>query len=73
VGALSHTGDISHLSNEREWGDADQVIKSANKEVFFLPGEHDGPVRGWGEIATTMELRSLLRFVRIAARLSGQP
>jgi hypothetical protein len=38
---LVHTGDISHLSKEQEWDDADQVIKSANGQVFFLPGEHD--------------------------------
>jgi 3',5'-cyclic AMP phosphodiesterase CpdA len=38
---LVHTGDISHLSKQEEWDVADQVIKSANKEVFFLPGEHD--------------------------------
>jgi len=38
---LVHTGDISHLSKEEEWDGADQIIKSANKEVFFLPGEHD--------------------------------
>ena len=38
---LIHTGDISHLSKEEEWDTADQVIKSANKEVFFIPGEHD--------------------------------
>ena len=38
---LIHTGDISHLSKEEEWDVADQIIKSANKEVFFLPGEHD--------------------------------
>ena len=38
---LVHTGDISHLSKEEQWDDADQIIKSANKQVFFLPGEHD--------------------------------
>jgi Icc protein len=38
---LIHTGDISHLSKEEQWDDADQIIKSANKQVFFLPGEHD--------------------------------
>jgi hypothetical protein len=38
---LIHTGDISHLSKEEEWDTADQVIKSANKQVFFIPGEHD--------------------------------
>ena len=38
---LIHTGDISHLSKEEEWDDADQVIKSADKQVFYIPGEHD--------------------------------
>src|SRR3984957_6399238 len=38
---LVHTGDISHLSKEEEWDDADQIIKSANKQVFHIPGEHD--------------------------------
>ncbi len=38
---LIHTGDISHLSKEEEWDVADQVIKSANKQVFYIPGEHD--------------------------------
>jgi len=38
---LVHTGDISHLSKEEQWDDADEIIKSANKQVFFLPGEHD--------------------------------
>jgi hypothetical protein len=38
---LIHTGDISHLSKEEEWDIADQVIKSANKQVFYIPGEHD--------------------------------
>ena len=38
---LIHTGDISHLSKEAEWDTADQVIKGAGKEVFYIPGEHD--------------------------------
>ena len=38
---LVHTGDISHLSKEEQWDTADQVIKAANKEVFYIPGEHD--------------------------------
>src|SRR5258705_13639766 len=38
---LIHTGDISHLSKEEEWDVADQVIKGANKQVFYIPGEHD--------------------------------
>ena len=38
---MVHTGDISHLSKEEEWDAADQIIKGANKEVFYIPGEHD--------------------------------
>lgn len=38
---LIHTGDISHTSKEEQWDKADQVIKAANKQVFFIPGEHD--------------------------------
>lgn len=38
---LVHTGDISHLSKEDEWDAADQIIKGANREVFYVPGEHD--------------------------------
>ena len=38
---LVHTGDISHLSKEEQWDTADQVIKAANKQVYFIPGEHD--------------------------------
>jgi 3',5'-cyclic-AMP phosphodiesterase len=38
---LVHTGDISHLSKEEQWDTADQVIKGANKQVFYIPGEHD--------------------------------
>ncbi len=40
-GFLVHTGDISHLSREEEWDTAVQVIGGANKEVFYVPGEHD--------------------------------
>ena len=38
---LVHTGDISHLSKAEEWDAADQIIKGAGKEVFYIPGEHD--------------------------------
>jgi 3',5'-cyclic-AMP phosphodiesterase len=38
---LVHTGDISHLSKPEQWDTADQVIKGANKHVFYIPGEHD--------------------------------
>ncbi len=38
---LVHTGDISHLSKADQWDTADQVIKGANKQVHYIPGEHD--------------------------------
>jgi 3',5'-cyclic AMP phosphodiesterase CpdA len=38
---LIHTGDISHLSKPEQWDTADQIIKGANKQVFYIPGEHD--------------------------------
>ena len=38
---LVHTGDISHLSKEEQWDTADQIIKGANKQVYYIPGEHD--------------------------------
>src|SRR5690349_23518781 len=47
---LVHTGDVSHLSKEEQGGDADQIIKSANKQVFFLPVEHDVADADSGEV-----------------------
>jgi 3',5'-cyclic AMP phosphodiesterase CpdA len=38
---ILHTGDISHLSNPEEFDTVDQILKATNKEVFFVPGEHD--------------------------------
>ncbi len=38
---MIHTGDISHLSKEQEFDDADQIIKEAGLPVFYVPGEHD--------------------------------
>lgn len=38
---MIHTGDISHLSKDKEFDDADQIIKEANIPVFYVPGEHD--------------------------------
>ncbi|HEY2532003.1 MAG TPA: metallophosphoesterase, partial [Xanthobacteraceae bacterium] len=38
---LVHTGDVSHLSKAEQWDTAEQVIKGANKQVFYIPGEHD--------------------------------
>ena len=36
-----HTGDVSHLSKDSEFDDADQVLRGLNAPVFYVPGEHD--------------------------------
>ena len=38
---MIHTGDISHLSKDAEFDNADQLIKEAGLPVFYVPGEHD--------------------------------
>jgi 3',5'-cyclic AMP phosphodiesterase CpdA len=38
---MIHTGDITHLSKDEEFDNADQLIKEAGLEVFYVPGEHD--------------------------------
>lgn len=38
---IIHTGDISHLSKEREFDDADQILRETGLPLFFVPGEHD--------------------------------
>ena len=38
---MIHTGDISHLSKDEEFDNADQLIKEAGLPVFYAPGEHD--------------------------------
>ncbi len=38
---MIHTGDISHLSQDEEFDNADQLIKEAGLPVFYVPGEHD--------------------------------
>ena len=38
---ILHTGDISHLSKPEEFDTVDQILKATNKEIFFVPGEHD--------------------------------
>lgn len=38
---IIHTGDISQLSRDQEFDDADQIMKEAGVEVFHVPGEHD--------------------------------
>ena len=38
---MIHTGDITHLSKDEEFDNAEQVIKEAGIPVFYVPGEHD--------------------------------
>jgi 3',5'-cyclic AMP phosphodiesterase CpdA len=38
---LIHTGDISHLSEESQFDDADKVMSQARLDVHYVPGEHD--------------------------------
>ena len=38
---MIHTGDISHLSKDREFDDAEKLIQEAGLPVFYVPGEHD--------------------------------
>ncbi|HUC48836.1 MAG TPA: metallophosphoesterase [Xanthobacteraceae bacterium] len=36
-----HTGDISHLSLESQFDDADRIISQSHLDVHYVPGEHD--------------------------------
>ncbi len=38
---MIHTGDISHLSLESQFDDADQAIAQTRLDVHYVPGEHD--------------------------------
>ncbi|HYM35165.1 MAG TPA: metallophosphoesterase [Steroidobacteraceae bacterium] len=38
---ILHTGDITHLSKESEFDDAEQVLKEIGLPIHFVPGEHD--------------------------------
>jgi 3',5'-cyclic-AMP phosphodiesterase len=38
---ILHTGDITHLSTPEQFDNVDQILKITNKEIFFVPGEHD--------------------------------
>ena len=46
---ILHTGDISHLSKESEFADADAIISEAGVPVFHVPGEHDMLDEGAGK------------------------
>ena len=44
-----HTGDITHLSKDKEFDDAAQVIGEMGLPVFYVPGEHDVIDEGVGK------------------------
>src|SRR4051795_2667619 len=38
---IIHTGDVSQLSRDNEFDDAEQMLKASGLPVFYVPGEHD--------------------------------
>jgi 3',5'-cyclic AMP phosphodiesterase CpdA len=38
---IVHTGDISHLSRDREFDDAEKLLGEIGLPIFYVPGEHD--------------------------------
>jgi 3',5'-cyclic AMP phosphodiesterase CpdA len=38
---ILHTGDVTQLSRDQEFDDADQILNEAGLPVFHVPGEHD--------------------------------
>jgi 3',5'-cyclic AMP phosphodiesterase CpdA len=45
---ILHTGDITQLSKDQEFDDADQILTEAGLPVFHVPGEHDMLDEGTG-------------------------
>ena len=38
---IIHTGDVSQLSRDDEFDDAEQMLKATGLPIFYVPGEHD--------------------------------
>jgi 3',5'-cyclic AMP phosphodiesterase CpdA len=38
---MIHTGDITHLSKDKEFDDAKRIISQAGLDTHYVPGEHD--------------------------------
>jgi len=38
---ILHTGDVTHLSKPGEFDTAQQALRAAKSQVFYVPGEHD--------------------------------
>jgi len=41
---LIHTGDLTHTSKPAEFDTMDQVLSGTNRQIFYVPGEHDTAV-----------------------------
>jgi 3',5'-cyclic AMP phosphodiesterase CpdA len=50
---ILHTGDISHLSRDSEFADAEAIMSDAGLPVFYTPGEHDMLDEGGGKAFLT--------------------
>jgi predicted MPP superfamily phosphohydrolase len=46
---IIHTGDVSQLSRDEEFDDAQEMLKPTGLPVFFVPGEHDMLDEGGGK------------------------
>jgi Icc protein len=46
---ILHTGDITHLSRDKEFDDAAQAMKALKAKVYVIPGEHDVADEGAGK------------------------
>jgi len=46
---IVHTGDITQLSRDSEFDDADQILRETGVQTFFVPGEHDMLDEGTGK------------------------
>ncbi len=46
---IIHTGDITQLSRDSEFDDADQILRETGIQTFFVPGEHDMVDEGGGK------------------------
>jgi hypothetical protein len=46
---IIHTGDVTQLSKDDQFDDADQILKAAGAPVFHIPGEHDVLDEGQGK------------------------
>lgn len=46
---IIHTGDITQISRDAEFDDADQILRETGIQTFFVPGEHDMVDEGGGK------------------------